>query len=166
MEIIEKISMWGGIAGIVVAVFSIIILYLTRSNIIDLLDRDTIMYDKVFEIKKNAIANAFNILDYFEVYGLEVRSSKNFIQKAKVAYNDLVCVANTPIVYEEFYKLTLDPSYTRITEQNIADFKALCREDIGLKNRKRKKSKVDTSPLVGQNVSQMKLNPANSDNEE
>jgi len=42
---LEKIAMWGGVAGIVIALFAIIILYLTRSNIIDLLDRDVIMYD-------------------------------------------------------------------------------------------------------------------------
>ena len=145
MGILENISKWGGIAGIVVAVFAIIILYLTRSNIVDLLNKDAIMYDKVYEIKKKAIQSAFDILDYYEIYGLEVRSSKQFIQKAKVAFNDLMCVANTPKVYETFYLLTLEPSHSQITVQEIADFKNLCRVDLGLNVKKTKKSNINNS---------------------
>ena len=50
MSIIENISLWGGVAGVVISIFAVIIIYLTRSNIIDLLDKDVIMYDKVYEI--------------------------------------------------------------------------------------------------------------------
>lgn len=149
MEILESISMWGGIAGVVIAVFAVIILYLTRSNIVDLLDKDAIMYDKVFEIKNNAFQNAFDILDYYEIYGMEVRTSKQFIQKAKSAYNDLMCTANNPKVYEDFYTLTLDQNYVQITVQNIADFKTLCRNDLGLKNKKGK-NKNPNNELVSQ----------------
>lgn len=149
MEILESISMWGGLAGVVIAIFAVVILYLTRSNIVDLLDKDAIMYDKVYELKKNAIQNAFDILDYYEIYGMEVRSTKQFIQKAKNAYNELMCVANTPKVYEDFYTLTLDQNYTQITVQNIADFKVLCRNDLGLRNKKNK-HKVENTELVSQ----------------
>lgn len=149
MAIVESISMWGGLAGVVIAVFAIIILYLTRSNIVDLLDKDAIMYDKVYELKKNAFQNAFDILDYYEIYGMEVRSTKQFIQKAKTAYNDLMCMSHNPKIFEDFYTLTLDPNYTQITVQNIADFKALCRFDLGLKNKKNK-GKVVNNQLVAQ----------------
>lgn len=149
MKILESISMWGGLAGVVIAIFAIIILYLTRSNIVGLLDKDAIMYDKVYELKKKAIQNAFDILDYYEIYGIDVRNSKQFIQKAKSAYNELMCVANTPKVYEDFYTLTLDPNYTQITVQNIADFKVLCRNDLGLRNKKNKHS-VENTQLVEQ----------------
>ena len=150
MKILESISMWGGLAGVVIAVFAIIILYLTRSNIVDLLDKDAIMYDKVYELKKKAFQNAFDILDFYEIYGMDIRGSKQFIQKAKSAYNDLMCVANSPKVYEDFYTLTLDPNYTQITIQNIADFKTLCRTDLGLHNKKNKHNKVENTQLVTQ----------------
>lgn len=149
MAIVESISMWGGLAGVVIAVFAIIVLYLTRSNIVDLLDKDAIMYDKVYELKKVAFQNAFDILDHYELYGMEVRGTKQFIQKAKAAYNDLMCMSHNPKIFEDFYTLTLDSNYTQITVQDIADFKALCRQDLGLKNKKNK-GKIVNSQLVGQ----------------
>lgn len=152
MSILENISLWGGVAGVVVSIFAIIIVYLTRSNIIDLLDKDVIMYDKVYEIKKNAFCSAFDVLDYYEIYGVDVKNSKQFVQKAKTVYNDLMCVSNTPKIYEEFYKLTLDPSTTKISQQDIANFKDLCRHDLGLHIKKKKNSKkvADTTPIVSQ----------------
>lgn len=152
MSILENISLWGGVAGVVVSIFAIIIVYLTRSNIIDLLDKDVIMYDKVYEIKKNAFCAAFDCLDYYEIYGLDVKSSKQFIQKAKTVYNDLMCVCNTPKIYEDFYKLTLNPNNTKISQQDIANFKDLCRHDLGLHTKKKKggKKSVDTTPIVSQ----------------
>lgn len=163
MAIVESISMWGGLAGVVIAVFAIIILYLTRSNIVDLLDKDAIMYDKVYELKKNAFQNAFDVLDLYELYGIEVRSSKQFVQKAKASYNDLMCMSHNPKIYEEFYSLTLDTTNRQITVQNIADFKALCRQDLGLKNLKKKKKEVNTQ-LVGQRngANQQKVLPSQS----
>lgn len=150
MSILENISLWGGVAGVISAVFSIIILYLTRSNIVDLLDKDAIMYDKVYDLKHNAFQNAFDILDIFELEGPNVRTSKTFIARAKKAYNDLMCTANSPKVYEEFYRLTLLQNRQPVTIQEIANFKTLCRLDIGLKDKKIKKSKHDNSPAVSQ----------------
>jgi len=150
MSILENISLWGGVAGVISAVFSIIIIYLTRSNIVDLLDKDAIMYDKVYELKHNSFQNAFDILDAFEIEGPAIRSSKVFIARAKKAYNDLMCTCNSPKVYEEFYKLTLLQNRTPITIQEIANFKTLCRLDIGLKDKKVKYKKTDSSPVVSQ----------------
>lgn len=152
MSILENISLWGGVAGVVVSIFAIIIVYLTRSNIIDLLDKDVIMYDKVYELKKNAFCAAFDCLDYYEIYGVDVKSSKQFIQKAKTIYNDLMCVANTPKIYEDFYKLTLDQNNTKISQLDISSFKDMCRHDLGLHTKKKKggKKSVDTTPIVSQ----------------
>lgn len=152
MSILENIALWGGVAGVVVSIFSIIIVYLTRSNIIDLLDKDVIMYDKVYELKKNAFCAAFDCIDYYEIYGVDVKSSKQFIQKAKSIYNDLMCVSNTTRIYEEFFKLTLDPNNTKISQLDIANFKDMCRNDLGLHTRKKKGGKraVDTTPIVSQ----------------
>lgn len=150
MSILENISMWGGVAGVVTAVFAIIIVYLTRSNIIDLLDKDVIMYDKVYEIKKNAFCAAFDVLDYYEIYGVDVKSTKQFVQKAKTVYNDLMCVSNTTKIYEIFYNLTLNPTVNQISQQDIANFKNLCRADLGLQVKKKKKKSRDLTPIVSQ----------------
>ena len=80
---IEKIAMWGGVAGVVLALFAIVILYLTRSNIIDLLDRDVVMYDKNYEAKKDALEKAFNCLDMVAQNGVEIKGNAQYIQKAK-----------------------------------------------------------------------------------
>lgn len=151
MSILENIALWGGVAGVVMSIFGIIIIYLTRSNIIDLLDKDVIMYDKVYEIKKNAFCAAFDVLDYYEIYGIDIKSSKQFVQKAKGVYNDLMCVANTTKIYDEFYNLTLNPENTKISQQDIRNFKDMCRHDLGLHIKKKKgKKSVDTTPIVSQ----------------
>ena len=50
---IENIAMWGGLAGLAVSIFAIIILYLTRKNILDILDKDVILFNKNFDLKNN-----------------------------------------------------------------------------------------------------------------
>jgi len=104
---------------------------------------DNIASQKAFE-------NAFETLDLFEIYGMNIRSTKQFIQKAKTACNDLMCTANSPKVYQEFYRLTLDSNHVQVTVQEVANFKLLCRLDLGLKDKKVKKQKTDTSPVITQ----------------
>lgn len=136
MSILENISLWGGVAGVVTAVFAIIIIYLTRHNIIELLDKDVILYEKVYELKKNAFTQAFDVLDLYEIYGMDIKTTKQFVQKAKSAYNDLMCAANNSKIYEDFYMLTLNPNTTTVSVYDVAAFKAMCREDLGLHTKK------------------------------
>ncbi|MBE5740911.1 MAG: hypothetical protein E7351_00025 [Clostridiales bacterium] len=140
----ENIAMWGGVAGVVVAVFAVIILYLTRSNILDILQKDVILFDKNFEMKKEAITSALSLIDEIEERGQEVTLRPEFIEKAKTCYNDLICVVSDMKLAEEFYDITLDKDQN-INSVRLAHFKLLCRQDIGLKTKHAKLVKRATN---------------------
>jgi hypothetical protein len=126
----EKIAMFGGVAAIIVAVFAIVILYLTRSNIIDLLDRDVVMYDKNYEIKKNCIHEAFNCLDAVAKGGFEFKTNEQFSKRAKEAYNGLLCTLNSAKLYQEFYRMAIDPDAKDYSIVDIEKFKIDCRKEL------------------------------------
>ena len=128
--IMEKIAMWGGIAGIVIAIFAIVILYLTRSNIIDLLDRDVVMYDKNYQLKKESLQEAFDCLDLIAQSGIEIKANSQFVTRAKEAYNGLLCSVNNPKLYQEFYSKAIDPSVTGFSTEDIEKFKISCRSEL------------------------------------
>ncbi|MBO5910071.1 MAG: hypothetical protein J6Q15_01035 [Clostridia bacterium] len=127
---IEKIAMWGGVAAIVISLFAIIILYLTRSNIIDLLDRDVVMYDKNYETKKEALEKAFNCLDLVAQNGVEIKNAPQYSQKAKDAYNALLCTLNSSKLYQEFYRLAVDRTTNGYSIEDIERFKIACRGEL------------------------------------
>ena len=129
---LETIAMWGGIAGIAVAVFAIIILFLTKLNINHALNKDAILIDENFHIKQTAIAKAMEVVDEIVENGELVRTTPAFIQKAKLAYNELLCVLTDVRIADEFYNITMEEE-VRFNEARIAQFKLMCRKDIGLK---------------------------------
>ena len=134
---LEKIAMWVGIAGIVVALVAIIVLFLTRANILDILDKDVILFDKNFELKKQAIETSMLMIDELDEKGEQLKSSFEFEERAKKTYNELLCVVSDARVADEFYNLTLDKTVA-LTATNLAHYKLLCRHDIGLSNKKSK----------------------------
>lgn len=157
---LQQIAMWGGIAGIAVALFAIIILYLTRKNILDILNKDVILFDKNFELKKIAINNALKIIDELEQFGQSITLQRDFEEKAKSTYNDLLCVVSDVRVADEFYNLTLDKN-TEITEIRFASFKLACRKDIGLSTKHAKIVKRTTNKepnSMGTNETVLKTN--------
>lgn len=131
----EQIAMWGGIAGIVVAVVAIIVLLLTRKNILDILNKDAILFDHNFEVKKQAISKALTLTEDVLTMGDKVKTLAEFKKRAKDAYNDLLCVVSNVEVADEFYEITLNQNQS-IDPVQIAEFKLLCRKDIGLKTKK------------------------------
>ena len=141
---LEKIAMWGGVAGIVVALFAIIIIFLTRKNILDILDKDVILFDRNFDIKKKAIEHSFRLLDRIEQNQAVVKDPA-FKQEAKDCYNELLCVVSDLKVAFAFYSLA-------IKGNNImpnTKYKLLARYDIGLNNKhstKIKKSSKEDYP--------------------
>lgn len=128
---IEQIAMWGGFAGIIVAVFAIVILFLTRKNILDILEKDVILFDKNFELKKHAIDNALNIVDELDSVGASIKSRPDFVDRSKKCYNDLLCVVTNVKLAEEFHSLTLNHN-DDASSARLAQFKVNCRKDIGL----------------------------------
>jgi len=158
---IEKIAMWGGVAGIIIAVFAVAILYLTRSNIIDLLDRDVVMYDKNFEIKKEALHEAFNCLDVVAQNGFDVKMNPQFIARAKQAYNGLLCTVNSSKLYQDFYRIAIDTTSEGFTIQDIERFKISCRGELISKRKKSKEGfKGSTNGALDNSFFQAPVQPA------
>ena len=125
------IAMWGGVAGLFVSIFAVIIIYLTRKNILDILDKDVILFSRNFELKKTAIENSFKLADEIQEKGEQIVSNLEFNQRAKTVYNELLCVVSDARVADEFYNLAIENTLP-ITESRIAQFKLHCRKDIGL----------------------------------
>lgn len=146
-NMIEKIAMWGGVAGIVIAIFAVVILYLTRSNIIDLLDRDVVMYDKNYETKKESLQEAFDCLDLVAQNGIDIKGNSQFIQRAKKAYNGLLCTLNSPKLYQEFYRMAIDSSASGYSIHDIEKFKIDCRNELIVK--RKNKNEVFKGNTVG-----------------
>lgn len=132
----STVAMWGGVAGLFISIFAIIILYLTRKNILDILDKDVILFGRNFEIKKKTITDAFQIIDEIAETNGRVKNNPNFVERAKMCYNDLLCVISDIRVADEFYSLALEDVDFSLTR--IAQFKIMCRKDIGLKTKNAK----------------------------
>ena len=151
-------ELWIGIAAILIAIFAMVILYLTRNNIIELLDRDVVMYDKNFETKKECLYEAFNCLDLVAQTGSGIKTNQQFIQRAKQAYNGLLCVVTSPKLYQEFYRMTIDQTDSIYSIEDIENFKVLCRAELITKrNRKHEIFKGATSGALNTNYAQARL---------
>ena len=120
---------------ILVAAFAVVLLYLTRSNIIDLLDKDVILYDKNYQLKKEALEEAFNCLDLIAQNGVSIKNNQQFITRAKEAYNALLCTISNAKIYQEFYAKALDISVGGYSVEEIEKFKITCRAELVGKRR-------------------------------
>ncbi len=130
----ETIAMWGGVAGLFVSIFAVIILYLTRKNILDILDKDVILFGRNFEIKKQVLTNACLLIDEVIESEGRIKSNSSFTDRAKKSYNELLCVVSDVKVADEFYSLTLEN--VEFSLPRFAQFKIMCRKDIGLRTKK------------------------------
>lgn len=128
----SSIEFWVSVSAIIVSVFSVIVIFLTRNNILDILDKDVILFDKNFELKKSAIEQALKLTDELHTKGEGIKNDEVFKQSATKCYNDLLCVVTHVKLADEFYALTLKKG-EEITEVRLAQFKIMCRKDIGLK---------------------------------
>lgn len=138
----STIAMWSGVAGIIVSIIAIIILFLTRKNIMDILDKDVILFERNFDIKKNAIEKSYKMIDEIQLRGQQITANPEFNERAKTCYNELLCVVSDISVANEFYDIAItgNPS----SEERLNAYKISCRKDIGL-NIKIAKSKQSSS---------------------
>ncbi len=125
-----NIAIGTSIAGIVVALFSVIILFLTRKNILDILQKDVILFDKNFELKKQAIEKSFIIADESIDKNDE---DKEFVDRAMACYNELLCVVSDVKIASYFHYIAIDNKST--TSLQVAQYKIACRHDIGLETK-------------------------------
>lgn len=128
---LENIAMWGGVAGCAMAIIAIFAIIIIKTEIKNLLNKDNILFDKNFELKKEAIEEALNIVDELETNGEEIVQNPTFASRAKACYNNLLCVTSKMNIAETFYSLTIE-NVEPATPVKIAKFKLACRKDIGL----------------------------------
>ena len=134
----QTIALWCGIAGLISSVLAVIIVVLIRKNIVDIIDKDVILFDGNFNTKKDAITSAFDLLDHISSKGKQITNNPEFAQKARQCYNNLICVVSNIKVAKEFYNIALNTN-SDLYENQIENFKLLCRKDIGLKTEKIRK---------------------------
>lgn len=132
---LKEVAVGVGIAGIVVAVFAIIILILLKKNITDILNKDAILFSKNFELKKEAINNSLNLVDEVAAKGKTICLNPEFAIKAKDCYNNLLCVVTNVKLANEFYTMAIDRNGA-IDSDKVTEYKLLCRKDIGLSVKK------------------------------
>lgn len=145
----SSVAMWGGVAGVFVSLFSVVVLFLTRSNILDILDKDVLLFDKNFELKNSAITQAMGLIDEIDA-NPNAKYNAEFTAKAKENYNALLCVLSDVRLADEFYNITMDHTQS-ITKLRLIKFKIACRHDIGLRVKKTKALK--RAAAQGSNIS-------------
>ncbi len=137
---LEKITLFSSIASIVVALFAVIILFLTRKNILDILEKDVILFDKNFELKKQAIEKSLKLVDAV-MNDSDLHNDKEFKIEVQDCYNELLCVVSDVKIAREFFVLATAKNGQPNAYQ-VAQFKLACRHDIGLSNKGLKADKT------------------------
>ncbi len=159
---IESLAVTCSFIAIFASLIAIIIMILVRNNIVNILEKDVVLFDKNFEIKKQAISNALEIIDEVTEFGKQITLRPEFERKAKACYNDLLCVMTDVTIADEFFNIALDKNI-EITDVRLAHFKLLCRHDIGFKTKKAKLIKrLTTKENNNENEILLKTNAATS----
>ena len=130
---LEKIAMWGGIAGCILAIITIIAVLYIQGSIKRILNKDEIIFDSNFALKKQAIESAMNLIDKLEQDNSLVNSDE-FKKQAKLCYNQMLCVTSNLKLVELFYSLTIEG--TPASHLEYKQFKYACRKDIGFSTTK------------------------------
>lgn len=122
------------------SVIAIITMFILRYNIIEILNKDALVFDKNFEIKKSALEKAMAIVDQIEAGAPRATTNIEYINKMKSIYNQLICVVSNPSLAEQFLTITLDK--VKVPQaMDFVEFKQNCRKDLGLKVKKVKLEK-------------------------
>lgn len=109
----------------------------------DILDKDVILFERNFDIKKNAIEKSYKLIDEIQLRGQQITSNYDFIERAKSCYNELLCVVSDIAVANEFYDIAIagNPS----DEKRLNSYKISCRKDIGLRTKVTKSKQKSSS---------------------
>ena len=158
---IETIAMFGGIIGGAVALLSIIVFIILKKNVIDILSKDAVLFDKNFEIKLKVINESMFIVDELAEKGKMITLDAKFTARSRNCYNNLLCVVSDLKLADQFYALALDRELV-FNETMLAEYKLHCRKDIGLKlGRTLLLSRTIKPKEVGENEAMLRANAAN-----
>lgn len=138
---LNDIAIWGGIVGMVVAVLALILILFAKKDISDIVNRDVILFDENFSIKKQAIDKALKLLDDLD-QNPAIMSNAEYVRLAKQSYNELLCVMTNQLLAEQFKQLSMEAG--NLNADSLTRFKLNCRKDIGLKTKAYKPKAVST----------------------
>ena len=124
-----------GMFSLILSVIAIVMLFVMRKNILDILNKDTLIFSKNFEIKKQAFDKAMYILDEIKM-GTPRSNSVEYNRKMNQIYNDLLSVCSDIRIADTFYAMVKDSS-KQLTESDFAGFKLLVRKELGLSTKGR-----------------------------
>ena len=79
---LNNIAIWGGIVGMCVALFALLLMVFAKKDIADIVTRDVILFDQNFMLKKQAIEKAFKLLDDLD-QNPALLSNAEFVKLAK-----------------------------------------------------------------------------------
>lgn len=122
-----------GMFSLVLSVFAIVVMVLMRRNMIDILSKDTLVFSKNFEIKKQVFDKAMYIIDEIKL-GAPRSTSVEYNRKMNQIYNELLTVATDVRIADTFIAMVKDTT-KQITEADSATFKLLVRQELGLSNK-------------------------------
>jgi len=131
---IENIALIVSVFSIVCSIFTMVVMLLLKKNVTDILSKDALVFDKNFELKKQAVNEALSIIDELEKFGKGIAFNEQFAARAKQCYNNLLCVANDIALVEVFHSLTMNPNFD-INPQKLNAYRLLCRKDMGFEVR-------------------------------
>ena len=119
-----------GIFSLILSVVVVVVMFLLRKNMLDILNKDTLIFSKNFEIKKQAFDKAMYILDEIQA-GAARSNSMEYNRKMNQIYNDLLTVTTDVRIADTFYAMVKDTT-KQLTDADFASFKLLVRKELGL----------------------------------
>jgi len=135
-----------GILSIALSIITIIIIFILRKNVIDILNKDAIIFSKNFEIKKAAFDKAMYIIDEIGA-GAPRSKTVEYSRKMNQIYNDLMLVSSDVRIADTFIAITTNLTKV-VTSDDVANFKLMCRKDLGFN--------IKNSVLLNKNKSNKK----------
>lgn len=122
-----------GMFSLILSVFAIVVMILMRKNLIDILSKDSLVFSKNFEIKKQVFDKAMYIIDEIKL-GAPRSNSVEYNRKMNQIYNEMLTVATDVRIADTFIAMVKDTTQP-ITEADSANFKLLVRQELGLSNK-------------------------------
>jgi len=119
-----------GMFSLILSIIAIVLMFLLRKNVVDILSKDTLVFSKNYELKKQAFDKAMFILDEFQL-GAPRSKTIEYSRKMNQIYNDLLTVSTDARIADTFYAMVKDTNQP-LTEADFAGFKLLVRKELGL----------------------------------
>ena len=119
-----------GMFSLILSIIAIVLMFLLRKNVVDILSKDTLIFSKNYELKKQAFDKAMFVLDEIQL-GAPRSKTIEYSRKMNQIYNDLLTVTSDIRIADTFYAMVKDTSQP-LTDADFAGFKLMVRKELGL----------------------------------